>query len=343
MSQWLTRQLNFALMHHLEAFGIDRGGKRSLENFDFYLRSGAMYERTTRTGEIQTSLRGNGKKVIRASSDANSCVSLIMQRRNLHCKISTMLVQGNALRPRVSALPMNFFGPFCDTLCFLVLSDCELTGMLPQSLWKCRMLEVLNFARNSSLTGFLPASIGEDCPRLRDISFSLCAKFSGEIPASVGMLKNLCSLDLGGTLVSGKIPEELGKCANLQFMRLSGCRSLSGGVPIELGKCASLEYLLLDNCSKLKGEVGASLPRSLKFFCVEGSSLEVKGLSGKFRSKLLKMVISFYLAPLCLFWKRLSQKSSSMSFYSCSEIFETRCQGIPLTSGTKQFRVEFEH
>jgi Leucine-rich repeat (LRR) protein len=56
---------------------------------------------------------------------------------------------------------------------------------------------------------------------------------SGEIPAELGSLSNLESLDLSGNALSGEIPAELGSLSNLIWLYLAG-NQLSGCVPSSL-------------------------------------------------------------------------------------------------------------
>jgi hypothetical protein len=67
---------------------------------------------------------------------------------------------------------------------------------------------------------------------------------SGEIPAELGSLSNLESLDLSGNALSGEIPAELGSLSNLTDLYLKDT-DLSGCVP------GSLEDQLVVNASDL--------------------------------------------------------------------------------------------
>ena len=80
---------------------------------------------------------------------------------------------------------------------------------------------------------------------------------SGTIPAELGALAELNSLDLRGNRLSGEIPSELGQLSNLKIMNLRNNR-LSGAIPAELGQLSKLEGLYLHN-NRLSGTVPIEL------------------------------------------------------------------------------------
>ena len=77
---------------------------------------------------------------------------------------------------------------------------------------------------------------------------------SGEIPAELGSLTNLTTLELNDNQLSGGIPEELGSLTNLEILRLSSNR-LTGCVPASLRGVAihDLAELGLPFCDMLDG------------------------------------------------------------------------------------------
>ena len=80
---------------------------------------------------------------------------------------------------------------------------------------------------------------------------------TGSIPAELGNLSNLDTLDLGDNDLTGSIPAELGGLTNLDMLILS-YNELSGSIPAELGDLANLRGLhLTDN--KLTGSIPAEL------------------------------------------------------------------------------------
>jgi len=65
---------------------------------------------------------------------------------------------------------------------------------------------------------------------------------SGKLPASLGNLVHLQSLDLEGNSISGPLPGTLGKLAQLQVLHL-GLNQISGPLPRELGALSKLQIL----------------------------------------------------------------------------------------------------
>ena len=65
----------------------------------------------------------------------------------------------------------------------------------------------------------------------------------GSIPAELGNLSYLTSLNLGGNQLTGVVPVELGNINDLTSLYL-GDNQLTGGIPVELGY--SLRLTLLD-------------------------------------------------------------------------------------------------
>ncbi|MYA50032.1 MAG: hypothetical protein F4Y25_04735, partial [Chloroflexi bacterium] len=92
------------------------------------------------------------------------------------------------------------------------------------------------------LTGSVPAQLGSLSALLTlDLSWN---KLTGGIPASLGDLGELRSLSLYRTSLGGSIPPELGDLAKLEHLSLSQ-NFLSGAIPAELGMLTKLEGLYL--------------------------------------------------------------------------------------------------
>ena len=84
-------------------------------------------------------------------------------------------------------------------------------------------------------------------------------QLSGPIPAELGRLANLEFLWLEHNQLSGPIPAELGRLANLELLWLDG-NQLSGPIPAELGRLANLFHLNLED-NQLSGPIPAELGR----------------------------------------------------------------------------------
>ena len=127
---------------------------------------------------------------------------------------------------------------------------------------------------------------------------------TGPIPAALGDLARLGSLDLGmrwdpnlqqwvGNALTGPIPPALGRLANLQWLQLGG-NALTGPVPAELGDLTALRGLLLDS-NALAGPIPAELGN---LSSLEWLSLGLNTLTGPIPAELgdLTNLRSLYLA-----------------------------------------------
>ena len=105
------------------------------------------------------------------------------------------------------------------------------------------------------LRGQIPAELG-NLLTLTSLDLS-DNELSGEIPAELGNLPNLTSLDLSDNELSGEIPAELGNIPNLRRLDLAD-NQLSGEIPAELGNIPTLTSLYLRD-NQLSGEIPAEL------------------------------------------------------------------------------------
>ncbi len=106
-----------------------------------------------------------------------------------------------------------------------------------------------------SLAGTVPAPLGDlDALITLNLADNL---LTGEIPAALGGLNALITLDLDDNKLSGAIPTELGSLSALATMDLAG-NELTGGIPTELGGLSALATMdLADN--ELTGGIPAAL------------------------------------------------------------------------------------
>ncbi|KAK8277107.1 hypothetical protein V6Z12_D10G242500 [Gossypium hirsutum] len=135
------------------------------------------------------------------------------------------------------------------------------------SLTNCSGLKLLAI-HNNRLGGVLPDSVANLSTQI-EILFMGENRISGNIQG-IGNLVKLTQLDLGGNLLTGKIPSSIGKLQNLVTFNLS-MNHLSGPIPSSIGNLSQLSLLDL-NGNNFEGRV----PLTLKN-CKDMSKLYLSG------------------------------------------------------------------
>ena len=99
----------------------------------------------------------------------------------------------------------------------------------------------LNWIEDLEMFEWQGIALGGSPPRVTelDLSFSL---LSGRIPSELGLLTNLRQLNLEGNRLTGGIPPELGDLGQLRRLNLRS-NSLTGSIPSELGNLGNLMFL----------------------------------------------------------------------------------------------------
>ncbi|GLJ41871.1 hypothetical protein SUGI_0866950 [Cryptomeria japonica] len=177
----------------------------------------------------------------------------------------------------------------------LNLSNNNIVGNLPLSLWDLPNLLLLNLS-NNQLEGFLPQQISHNfwgvnlhgnklygsLPALDFVTYLLDQsdnEFNGSIPARIGtstfllLSRNnltgeipnftfidsnyLVNLDLSKSKLTGMIPTSIGSCSQLSVLKLAQ-NSLQREIPEELGNLQTLRALNL-NGNRLEGIIPSSI------------------------------------------------------------------------------------
>ncbi|CAL5366284.1 unnamed protein product [Camellia sinensis] len=108
------------------------------------------------------------------------------------------------------------------------------TGNLPFDIGKLQNLQDWDF---------IPPSLG-DCKNLLSLSLAH-SKLSGPIPQLVIGLSSLSHLDLSKNYLTSSLPVEVANLKNLGYLSVSS-NMLSGEIPGTLGRCVMLETLYMD-------------------------------------------------------------------------------------------------
>ena len=113
-------------------------------------------------------------------------------------------------------------------LTVLKFNQCKLTGEIPEEVFTLSKLTDLYFQSND-LTGTFSDKYTR-LTNLKNLYINNNKDLQGTLPASIGNLKDLESINIAQTNFSGTIPVELGQCTNLKNIMAWG-NDLSGEIP----------------------------------------------------------------------------------------------------------------
>lgn len=169
----------------------------------------------------------------------------------------------------------------------LRLGGNRLKGELPREIGNLTALEVLDLSDNYRLGGTIP----EELYNLKNLRVWKM-RFSdvhGELSPAIGNLTQIDSLELWGapwdlerpgfvpkqpqTLLSGRLPEELGRLTKATYIVL-GRNEFEGEIPASVGELANLRYLDIARC-RLEGRLPEELGnlKNLETLFVSGNRL----------------------------------------------------------------------
>ncbi|PKU64150.1 putative LRR receptor-like serine/threonine-protein kinase [Dendrobium catenatum] len=150
----------------------------------------------------------------------------------------TRLVSFNATGFTLPGSIPNWFGSrLPPSIAVIDLHRASVSGDIPYIL--AGGLTVLSLAENS-ITGNIPPTIGQ----LRNLSVLDLSRnaLSGNIPVALIGLGSLSYLDLSSNFLTGTVPSEIGALRQLKTLILAN-NSLTGSIPRELGNLSSLVTL----------------------------------------------------------------------------------------------------
>ncbi|CAI9273683.1 unnamed protein product [Lactuca saligna] len=129
----------------------------------------------------------------------------------------------------------------CRNLLELHLDDNQLSGRIPKQLVQLSSLTIMLNLSQNNLFGSLPAEVG-DLNMLTSLDLSNNT-LSGNIPSSIGDCTSLVFLSLKGNLFQGEIPSSVSSMRGVSTLDLSH-NNLSGQIP-EFSERFSFEYVNL--------------------------------------------------------------------------------------------------
>ena len=152
-----------------------------------------------------------------------------------------------------------WYGITCDRtkrhIISVYLTNNNLIGTLPGSLWKLRNLQGLCIAYNFGLQGSVSEILSANMTSLLRVRLSF-NKLSGRIPGEILVkMKSLVKIQLccqKGKGLSGEIPKDIGNLKELQVLSL-GENRLHGSIPKSIGKLKKLLFLDLETAGHLDG------------------------------------------------------------------------------------------
>ncbi|KAL7190021.1 hypothetical protein ACSBR1_039631 [Camellia fascicularis] len=177
-----------------------------------------------------------------------------------------------------------FFGQIPLNISYL--SNCQLYGEFPKTIFQLPNLQILSMAENDNLTGNL-LEFHHSSP-LKELS-TWGTSFSGIVPDSTGNLESISFLDLSGCNFSGMLPASLGNVTKLtvwslflanltQLSRLSlNSNELVGQIPSWLMNLTKINLLELSD-NQLQGMIPSSISQ-LKY--LEDLNFAGNNLGGK--------------------------------------------------------------
>ena len=150
-----------------------------------------------------------------------------------------------------------WYGITCDNTSRYVISisltDNNLVGTLPRSLWKLRNLQGLCIGNNKELSGQLNDILSANMTSILrlDLGFN---KLSGKIPGEIlANMKSLVKIQLCcqmGNGLKGEIPKDIGNLTELQVLSL-GENKLYGSIPKSITRLKNLWFLDLETATYL--------------------------------------------------------------------------------------------
>ncbi|TVU01646.1 hypothetical protein EJB05_52877, partial [Eragrostis curvula] len=209
------------------------------------------------TGTLPATLGAASARLVRVDVSSNALSGAIPSRLCAGGRLARLILFGNRFESAIPASLANCsslwrvrlesnrlsgeipagFGKISN-LTYLDLSGNQLTGGgVPADLVTSQSLEYLNISGNP-IGGKLPTAAWQ-APKLQVFAASECG-LRGEVPAfGAAGCANLYRLELAGNELTGRIPDDIGRCKRLVSLRLQH-NQISGEIPAELAALPSI-------------------------------------------------------------------------------------------------------
>ncbi len=195
-----------------------------------------------------------------------------------------------------SSLPVSTWykvGVLASHVHSLVMSSNNMSGYIPEEIFRLKHLRMIELASMPSLKGKIPSSM---CKMMALKRLCICrCGIGGKIPQEIGNLKLLEELQLFGNNFTGSIPSSLSQLKNLRLLSLGeytgGNRFDPAPIPACISHLVHIEAIFIANCN-----ITGSIPkwignlRDLKQLDVQSNNL-----SGKVPSSVGKLTNLLYL------------------------------------------------
>ncbi|KAK3423946.1 hypothetical protein EUGRSUZ_F00702 [Eucalyptus grandis] len=119
----------------------------------------------------------------------------------------------------MSMVSPKSFANLSSSLTYLGVDSCSLGGIFPNTVFRLSSLKTLNMNYNDNLVGILPGSNWTNPLESLSLQGTI---FSGEIPESIGYMKNLTVLDLSYCIFTRHIPSSMKNLNQLQVFSILG-------------------------------------------------------------------------------------------------------------------------